>query len=416
MKSTKYLLLFLTISLSTIAQTKFEKGYFINNSDQKVDCLIKNIDWKNNPTQFEYKISENDEINTGKIENIKEFKLIDIVKYIRADIDIDISQENFYYISTQREPIFKKQVVFLRILVEGINNLYVYDSEEYPLRFFYNNEKTPLQQLIYKNFHKLNEGKTIIYTNEDYKKQLYANTNCKNSKQSSIEALRYKKSEMIKYFTEINNCLGDSTIKQKYVNKKTTINFKPTLSINNSSLILDYGSGTFAGKNKMGNKINYGFGFELEFVFPYNNNNWSIAIEPTYVTTYDSEIFFNRPLLLYQDYSVKATYNNFQVPILARRSFYLNKNSKLFLNIGMNVNMASSSSEIIIKRSEPYAELDNVNLSGSTINYIAGMGFQYKKYSIEFRYYTDNDINPVKNSKDSYTYKNSSLNFKYLLF
>ena len=40
------------------AQTKFEKGYFVDNSGQRTEVLIKNLDWKNNPTEFEFKKNE----------------------------------------------------------------------------------------------------------------------------------------------------------------------------------------------------------------------------------------------------------------------------------------------------------------------------------------------------------------------
>jgi hypothetical protein len=38
------------------AQITFEKGYFINNSGDRTECFIKNIDWRDNPTKFEYKM------------------------------------------------------------------------------------------------------------------------------------------------------------------------------------------------------------------------------------------------------------------------------------------------------------------------------------------------------------------------
>ena len=47
--------------MNCFAQISFEKGYFINNANQKTNCLIKNQDWKDNPTEFEYKLDENSE-------------------------------------------------------------------------------------------------------------------------------------------------------------------------------------------------------------------------------------------------------------------------------------------------------------------------------------------------------------------
>ena len=51
-------LVFPILATNCCAQISFEKGYYIDNSNQKVDCLIKNVDWKNNPTSFEYKLSD----------------------------------------------------------------------------------------------------------------------------------------------------------------------------------------------------------------------------------------------------------------------------------------------------------------------------------------------------------------------
>ena len=67
------LLLFATIfTINCYSQITYEKGYFINNSDQKVDCLIKNIEWENNPVMFKYKLSENSEPEIASIETVKE--------------------------------------------------------------------------------------------------------------------------------------------------------------------------------------------------------------------------------------------------------------------------------------------------------------------------------------------------------
>ena len=71
----KQLLFLLTIILSfnCYSQISFEKGYYINNSYQKTNCLIKNIDWKNNPTDRSSEIM--DDLNNDKNPTFKEEKL-----------------------------------------------------------------------------------------------------------------------------------------------------------------------------------------------------------------------------------------------------------------------------------------------------------------------------------------------------
>ena len=88
----KQFLLFLIITLhfSGYSQISFVKGYFIKNSGEKIECFIKNIDWKDNPTQFNYKLSKDDDQKEATIEAVKEFGIYDIVKYQRYTVDIDI--------------------------------------------------------------------------------------------------------------------------------------------------------------------------------------------------------------------------------------------------------------------------------------------------------------------------------------
>ena len=413
MKS-KLSLLLLLATLSVFAQTKFKKGYFIDNSGQKTDCLIRDVDWKYNPTQFEYKISENDAVRIAGIENVKEFNIIDIANYIKADVDIDISQDNINYISQKKEPIFIKKTLFLKFLIEGTNNLYSYESNEYPLRLFYNNQKAPLQQLVYKKYFQ-EDNKTDVFNNENFKRQLFTNVTCKSISQKTIENLEYDKSDLSNYFIKVNACMGDTVSKRKSIDNVTKVNFKPVISFNNGSFILDYKYGTFAGKNDFGNKNTFGVGLEVEFVLPYNHFSWSVILEPSYINPYKSEINIHKFNHTYPDYRVRAIINYFQLPIIGRKYIYLNKNNKLFLNIGFNFNILLNSSKIITERNDG-TELDKVNLKGTIPNLVFGVGYQYKKLNIEYRYYTTTNLNPAARDSDSYNYKKNTISLKYLLF
>ncbi len=44
---------------SISAQTKFEKGFYLDNNGQKTEGLIKNIDWLNDPKKIDFKANEN---------------------------------------------------------------------------------------------------------------------------------------------------------------------------------------------------------------------------------------------------------------------------------------------------------------------------------------------------------------------
>ena len=99
---------------NAFTQIKFEKGYFINNQNQKIECLIKNSDWKNNPTSFDYKLDENSEVKTNSINNAIEFGIYNFSKYIRADIMIDRSSVYIDKLNYNRNLTFNEERLFLK--------------------------------------------------------------------------------------------------------------------------------------------------------------------------------------------------------------------------------------------------------------------------------------------------------------
>ena len=62
--------LFFFLSLSVVGQIFFEKCYIINSANQKKECFIKNVDWRNSPTYVEIKYSMNGDIETISFEEI----------------------------------------------------------------------------------------------------------------------------------------------------------------------------------------------------------------------------------------------------------------------------------------------------------------------------------------------------------
>lgn len=112
----KILFLMLFISILSFSQIKFEKGYFITNSNNRVECLIKNADWKNTPTSFEYRIDDNGKTTINTIKDVKSFEIYNHVKYVRAKVKFDQSSNDLNSLSSIREPEFiEKRIVSKRI-------------------------------------------------------------------------------------------------------------------------------------------------------------------------------------------------------------------------------------------------------------------------------------------------------------
>ena len=104
------------LSMQCYAQVLFETGYYINNNGQKIECEIKNIDWKNNPTEFDFRLSENTEQKKATTETVKEFGIYNYSKYVRSVVNIDRSSKYLSEISTDKNPIFAEEQLFLKVL------------------------------------------------------------------------------------------------------------------------------------------------------------------------------------------------------------------------------------------------------------------------------------------------------------
>ena len=85
-------------------QIKFEKGYIIDNSGVKTECLIRNLDWRDNPRVIQYKLSEESDIVSGSIDFIKEFKVDNYPRFVRYDVKIDRSSSDIVNLSKTRSP------------------------------------------------------------------------------------------------------------------------------------------------------------------------------------------------------------------------------------------------------------------------------------------------------------------------
>lgn len=384
MKKKLLLLLIATIfSLNVYSQISFEKGYYINNSEQKIDCLIKNLDWKNNPTNFEYKVSENSESINANIKSVKEFGIYNNSKYIRNTVKIDKSSENINNLSYDRNPVFVEEQLFLKVLVEGKSNLYFYENG-YLQCFFYNKDNSNIEQLIYKSY-LISENE--MGKNNQFKQQLWDNLKCPTIGMNKIEHLEYKKNSLINFFIEYNKCNNSDFINYQRKVKKDLFNLTFRAHLNNSSLsIQNYFSNV--NNTDFGNKSGFGFGVEAEYILPFNKNKWAVSIEPTYQnfkskkTSDVNSISGRKPI-------VTVDYSSIEVPLSLRYYFFLNKNSKIFINTSYVLDFS-------LKSSIEYKFTDNSNYNlevNTQNNWAFGIGYKFKdKYSLEMRGQTSKNI------------------------
>lgn len=409
MKTRLLFILIIFLNAYCYSQISYESGYYVDESNQKIKCLIKNIDWKNNPSKIEYKLTELGASQTATIESVKEFGIYNVSKYIRSSVNIDRSSENVNKLSKNINPEFKEELLFLKVLIEGKASLYAYNDINLK-RFFYGIPNSNIEQLIFKNYKTLDNN---IKENTKFREQLWNNLKCQDSDIRKFTSLDYEKDDLVGLFIEYNAC---NNHKITYIEKKQNrdlfnLNIRPRLT--NSSLNFEYSPSYSARDSDFGNKTNFGFGLEAEIILSFNKNKWAIIIEPTY-QSYNSEKTLKETGNLYGgELTTKVNYNSIELPVGLRHYFFINKNSKIFINASYIVNFSFNSSVEYIRK-DGFA-LKNPEVTPSN-NLGFGFGYKYNDvYSLELRYHTSRDI--LSNFQSAKTdYKSISVVFGYNLF
>jgi hypothetical protein len=386
----KQLLVIALITISCIessSQIIFENGYFINESNKKINCLIKNIDWKNNPTEFEYKLFPNDTVQTATIETVKEFGINNVSKYIRAKTNIDRSSDQIDELSSDRNPNFQEELLFLKVLIEGQASFFVYTDGSLT-RFFYKLNDSEINQLVYKRY--LVDNK--ISKNDYFKQQLFLDLKCEGMQLKDLKHIRYNRKELGRIFVKYNKCINSNYVNHEPDKKRDLFNFSIRPGLNYSSLEInnsapdsrDTGFGS-----KFGSNFGIRFGVEAEFILPFNKNKWRIIVEPTY-QYYKSEQSketsnFSGGILV-----SKVDYESIELPIGIRHYFHLNDESKLFTNISYVLDFARSSTIDFFRQDN--SMLNSLEVK-SRPNVAMGIGYKFEdKYNIEMRYSRSRNI------------------------
>ena len=399
------LFLFIAIlSINSYSQIKFEKGYFVYDADLKVECFIKNIDWSNNPTEFEYKLLDDSEEKIASINAVKEFGIYNVSKYIKSKVKIDRSSGNINDLTNDKSPVLKEETLFLKVLIEGKANLYSYEDGNL-IRYFFNTETSNIEQLIYKKY-KNHENDTK--KNNQFKQQLWSVFKCEEITLDGIERLKYNRSSLVKLFTEYNTCKNSNYKNYTSVEKKDLFNFTLRPRLNNSKLSI-YESGVrttgfpfpTSVTHEYDNQTSFGFGLEAEYILPINKNKWAIVIEAAY-QNFKGETTTKDEDLVDGESQSKVDYSSVEVPISLRHYFFINDNSKIFVNASYVIDF-NSKSTIVFKRSNGDT-LKSLEIN-SNPNLAIGIGYKaYDKYSFEIRYQTNREI------LRDYVYSNSDYN------
>ncbi|SDS28893.1 hypothetical protein SAMN05216503_2578 [Polaribacter sp. KT25b] len=376
---------FLCLSLNS--QDLFKKGYIIDKSNKKTECLIKDLDWKNNPSEIEYKISGSENIFIGNYDNINEFKVYNSSKYVFFEGDIEKSSLSLNLIGKERNPNFVTEKIFLKVLVDGKAMLYSYTGSNL-YKYFYQKENSGISQLIYKKF-LIGNSQTDVGINNKYKQTLLNKLTCNTISEKDFLRLDYTAKSLTNLFIKYNTCVNPSFINTISKKRKGKFNFYVKGGLTYSNLIANNKPNSNLNSD-YGYKLGYSLGSEFEYIFPFNNNKWSFLFEPTY-NSYESDIILESSTFSGGTLDVKADYTSIDLTFGPRYYFSLkNKESKLFANIFIVFSKPISSS---LKATNRNDNLYNLEVKGLTPNAALGFGYLLNdEYSFELRYRIDRNI------------------------
>ncbi|WP_206610097.1 outer membrane beta-barrel protein [Maribellus luteus] len=336
--------------------------------------MIKNYDWKNNPTQLEYKLSELSESKIATIDSVKEFGIGNSLKYVRQTVNIERSSSAPQFLDNVSQPLFKEETLFLKILIEGEANLYLYEDGNLR-RYFFKKKGADIEQLVFKKY--LVEGGKIG-VNEMFKQQLLVGLDGKCISVNDINRIRYFKKDLIKLFEMYYQCNGLDFVRyERKQDKELLFNLSLRPGVNYSSLSISNPLSR-AWETDFGNKINFRIGMEAEFIMPFNKNKWAVIVEPTYQ-------YFNTEALNVSGRPVKSNYKSIELPLGVRHYFFLEKGSKLFLNGSLVLDFAGKSE--FVSANSSTLEIK------TSYNFALGLGYKYNnRYGVELRYLTNRDM------------------------
>lgn len=374
------MLLFLITTVS-FAQVQFEKGYILTKDNKRINCLIRNMSWKDNPVEFTYKLEKSGSPEKGDIHSIQEFGIDNQSKYVNAKVRIDPSNKPGPGLINKLDPVWTRDTLFLKVLLEGEASLYGYNKGKV-VRFFFSAGDSVIHPLIYKEVH---EGNTII-KNNDFRQQLWDKLKIPRSSFETLKTVEYTEKDLKNYFKAYNGNFDKPVSEIIPPAKKKVINLKVTPGVT-------YSSGSFSYIKSDGKKADLTFdskpgirlGVEAELALPLHQYRWGILFEPNF-QSYNSDTDNDTE-------TASLSYKSVELPIGLRYYMPLSNNARVYVN-GFFVTGAAMNldSKIDYQFATQAGNLSREAKIETSSNWAVGAGLDFKKLSIEARYSTNRNI------------------------
>lgn len=380
--SVTFLFFFLFFFLTVSGQIKFTDGYIIDNHDRRINCEIMNAGNEESATDYHYRLKETKEIKKIELSRIKEFGIHNKLKCIRALITIDVSPSR---ISSLKDTVLEwdEGHAFLKVLVEGDPaTLYSFYNQG-DTRYFYSLPGSKPELLFYKKFQYGVTPNIVERTMENhaYKMQLKEVLSCNDPEEA--KHLSYNKKALVNYFIRFLECKNAGyVVYEGAQTKKGIFRIKPGVHYTSMQFSIEEFSDAlpnilFSPENS------WSFGIEAEYILPYNKYKWGLFAESNFYAYQTDQVLVQPNQPTYENNGVD--YKTIEFPMGVTHYMNLNKHHRLFVRTAFVPH-------IILKDS--YIAFGGTNRSefSPSSRVLFGGGYNYKRISLEFRYYTNQNL------------------------
>ena len=375
-----FVLFLVGIYIPVLAQSvdEFEQGYIVLNDHTRIEVEIKNEDWVDNPSLIYYKI--NGKEHKASIKDIEAFGIPGLFKFIRASVDLDPVPDITSRLDDRPQPSFVRKTLFLKVLVEGDANLYMY-KEKKVIRYFYNIDGGPIKPLVYKRYY---ISPYQIAENNEYRKTLIRKLKCPGMDISYFSRLSYKKKDLMALFDEYNKCRhSDIHIYDKRLSRNI---YRGFVMLRGDGLQVNIISSSLknfpVSHPTVQIHANGGIGFE--YLLPFRHNRWGgwtglfFRRLSSYQQGTSYDVINNDTLI----HTAKLNYLGLEIPLMLRYYFYVRHRWKLFIDAGFAMNINKSSHFVYKKDDLVISDLKD----RSKGFWNAGLGVRYGRFAASLQY------------------------------
>jgi hypothetical protein len=391
MKRIFFLFLFLFLFFNSWSQAIFEKAYIVNLSGDTVAGEIRYENWLANPREIRFRSSPQSDVEIYQPKDILSFSVHNEI-YISKTVDVETSSREVATLKNDPQLKINKRKVFLNLIVTGEKTLAAYNEYSGNTNFYIYFEGE-YQLLMYKKYLKKVENSNLVHEEKRYIGQLMVYlSGCPNIK-SKINQTKYTRQSLQKLFDNYYRlCLG-LKLEHSQKNEKDVLSFRVIAGLSYTQLNFS-GSVDYLAESDFKASTNLSFGGSLDIMFRRSRNRYMIINELIY-SSYKTGVIYVK--VIHHSYDIQLQMQQININSLFRINVPI-KESRLFVNLGLVNAFTLSFQNPLVKtntingevtRSEAFEEYRKWEFGG-----LIGMGFEWKNWSLEYRYQRSNGMTP----------------------